>query len=267
MVIHPRLDFALLGVEQILGQAANWHYMTGGKVSTPLVARLIVNRGGEQAAQHSQSLQALFAHAPGLKVVMPSNAYDAKGLLVAALLSDDPVVYIDDRWAYDNSSEVPRELFTVELGQGVVRRWGQDLTVVATSYLNPMAIQAAEELAQEGLDVEVIDPRTLKPLDTEIILNSVSKTGKLLVADGGWDAYGFTAEVSAVVAASDVVSRLKAPIARLGLPECPAPMSATLEKSYFIDVARLKEQIRALHETQFESESFKMSQQNHRANY
>lgn len=253
MVIHPRVDFALLGTEQFLGQAANWCYMTGGKVTVPLVARLIVNRGGEQAAQHSQSLQALFAHVPGLKVVMPSNAYDAKGLLVSALLADDPVVYIDDRWAYDNASEVPRELYTVELGKGLVRRWGRDLTVVATSYLNPMALEAAEELAAEGIDVEVIDPRTLKPLDTDLILKSVAKTGKLLVADGGWDAYGFTAEVSAVVASSAVVTQLKAPVRRLGLPPCPAPMSAPLEKSYFIDSARLKEEIRSLHEVGFGS--------------
>ena len=265
MVIHPRVDFALLGTEQFLGQAANWHYMTGGKVTIPMVARLIVNRGGEQAAQHSQSLQAMFAHVPGLKVVMPSNAYDAKGLLVAALLSDDPVVYIDDRWAYNNTSEVPRELYTVELGKGMVRRWGDDLTIVATSYLNPMAMQAAEELAAEGVEIEVIDPRTLKPLDTEIILKSVAKTGKLLVADGGWDAYGFTAEVSAVVASSEVVSCLRAPVSRLGLPECPAPMSAPLEKDYFIDLARLKEKIRELHMAGFSDQKQQTKNQSYRA--
>ncbi|MCP4293197.1 MAG: hypothetical protein GY780_15340 [bacterium] len=265
MVIHPRVDFALLGTEQFLGQAANWHYMTGGKVTVPLVARLIVNRGGEQAAQHSQSLQALFAHVPGLKVVMPSNAYDAKGLLAAALLSDDPVVYIDDRWAYGNTSEVPRELYTVELGKGVVRRWGTDLTIVASSYMNPMAIEAAEELAAEGIDVEIIDPRTLKPLDTEMILKSVAKTGKLLVADGGWDAYGFTAEVAAVVAASEVVTQLKAPVSRVGLPECPAPMSAPLEKNYFIDVTRLKEKIVELHRAGADSSPFEVGQESRKA--
>lgn len=247
MVVHPRIDFALLGIEQFLGQAANWHYMTGGRVKVPMVARLIVNRGGQQAAQHSQSLQAIFAHVPGLMVVMPSNAYDAKGLLVAAMLSDDPVVYIDDRWAYGNTSEVPRELFTVELGKGIVRTEGSDLTIVATSYMNPMAVEVAAELAGEGISVEVIDPRTIKPLDTAMILQSVQKTGKLLVADGGWDAYGFTAEVAAVVASSPVVSSLRAPIVRLGLPECPAPMSAVLEKEYYIDKDRLKEKVLALH--------------------
>lgn len=247
MVVHPRIDFALLGIEQFLGQAANWHYMTGGRVKVPMVARLIVNRGGQQAAQHSQSLQAVFAHVPGLMVVMPSNAYDAKGLLVAAMLSDDPVIYIDDRWAYGNTSEVPRELYSVELGKGVLRTEGKDLTIVATSYLNAMAVEVARELADEGIGVEVIDPRTIKPLDTGLILQSVEKTGKLLVADGGWDAYGFTAEVAAVVAASPVVSCLRAPVVRLGLPECPAPMSASLEKEYYIDKERMKEKVLALH--------------------
>ena len=248
MVVHPRMDFALLATEQFLGQAANWHYMTGGRVKTPLVARLIVNRGGEQAAQHSQSLQAVFAHVPGLKVVMPSTAYDAKGLLVAALLSDDPVVYIDDRWAYGAESDVPRDLYTVPLGQGVVRREGRDVTVVATSYLNHLALQAADVLADEGIEVEVIDPRTIKPLDTDLILSSVDRTGKLLVADGGWDAYGVTAEVAAVVAASEVVHRLEAPVKRLGLPPCPAPMSAALEKPYFLDQERMLDAIRTLHQ-------------------
>ena len=248
MVVHPRMDFALLAAEQFLGQAANWHYMTGGRVKVPLVARLIVNRGGEQAAQHSQSLQAIFAHVPGLKVVMPSTAYDAKGLLVSAMLSDDPVVYIDDRWAYGTESEVPRDLYTVPLGKGVVRREGCDVTVVATSYLNHLALQAAAALAEEGIEVEVIDPRTIKPLDTDLILSSVDRTGKLLVADGGWDACGVTAEVAAVVAASDVVHRLVAPVKRLGLPPSPAPMSASLEKPYYLDQERMQDAIRTLHQ-------------------
>ncbi len=246
MVIHPRIDFALLGVEQLLGQAANWHYMTAGQVTMPLVARLIVNRGGEQAAQHSQSLQALFAHVPGLKVVMPATAYDAKGLMVASLLSDDPVIYIDDRWAYGEHEVVPREVYSVPIGKGIVRREGTDVTVVATSYMNRRAIEAADLLAQEGLSVEVIDPRTVKPLDTDLILSSVEKTGRLLVADGGWDAYGFTAEVAAVVASSTVVCRLKAPVVRMGLPPCPAPMSAVLERPYYGDVDALVGRLRQL---------------------
>jgi len=246
IVIHPRVDFGLLATEQLIGQAANWRYMTAGKVIAPMVVRLIVNRAGQQAAQHSQSLQAIFAHCPGLVVVMPSNSYDAKGLMVAAVLSGNPVVYIDDRWTYDYYMDVPKELYAVPLGKGIIRREGSDVTVVATSYKNIWAVKAAEELLKEGISVEVIDPRTLKPLDTEIILNSVAKTGRLLVADGGWDAYGFTAEVAAVVASNPVVTKLKAPIARMGLPECPAPMSELLEKAYYGDVNNLIQRIRKL---------------------
>jgi 2-oxoisovalerate dehydrogenase E1 component len=246
VVIHPRVDFALLAVEQLIGQAANWHYMTAGKVKVPFVARLIVNRGGEQAAQHSQSLQAMFAHVPGLKVVMPSTAHDAKGLMTAAILSDDPVIFIDDRWAYGEMEEVPRDLYTIPLGKGIIRREGTDLTLVATSYMNRRALEAAETLAGEGLSVEVIDPRTIKPLDEELILASVAKTGRLVVADGGWDAYGFTAEVAALVASDSVVMQLKAPVVRLGLPPSPAPMSGVLERAYFKDVPSLTADLRRL---------------------
>lgn len=248
IVIHPRIDFALLGMEQLISQAANWHYMTGGRVKVPIVARLIVNRGGEQAAQHSQSLQAVFAHCPGLTVVMPSNAYDAKGLLVASVLSDDPVVFIDDRWAYGEADEVPRSLYTLPLGKGVVRREGTDLTIVATSYWNRRAVIAAEALAREGISAEVIDPRTLRPLDVDLILDSVSKTKRLLVADSGWDAFGFTAEVAAQVAASPVVRELRAPVRRFGLPDCPAPMSNTLEQVYYKDTEALITEARSLME-------------------
>jgi 2-oxoisovalerate dehydrogenase E1 component len=246
MVIHPRLDFGLLATEQLLGQAANWFYMTAGQVKVPVVVRLIINRGGQQAAQHSQSLQAIYAHVPGLKVVMPSNAYDAKGLMVAAVLSDDPVIYIDDRWTYGEKMEVPRELYSIPLGKGIVRRVGNDITLVATTYLNGRALEAATFLAKEGISVEVIDPRTIKPLDTEIIFESVQKTGRLFVADSGWDAYGFTAEVSAAVASNPVVKSLKAPVVRFGLPPAPAPMSGPLEVAYFGNVVEMVSKIKDL---------------------
>jgi len=246
ILIHPRMDFALLAVEQLVGQAANWRYMTAGKVQVPLVARLIVNRGGEQGAQHSQSLQAMFAHVPGLIVVMPATAYDAKGLLISSVLSNDPVIYIDDRWAYGESESVPKEVYTLPLGKGLIRCEGSDVTVVATSYMNRRALEAAEVLRKEGITVEVIDPRTIKPIDTALIVTSVAKTGRLLVADGGWDAYGFTAEVAAVVAESPVVSSLKAPVRRFGLPPCPAPASAPLEKAYYGSVNTLVQAIREL---------------------
>ena len=159
----------------------------------------------------------------------------------------DKAVKVDKTFVLESYLERESDvLYRVPLGKGIIRREGSDVTVVATSYHNIRAVEAADKLAQEGISVEVIDPRTIKPLDTEIILNSVSKTGRLLVADGGWDAYGFTAEVAAVVAASPVITKLKSPVVRMGLPPCPAPMSESLEKAYFGDTTDLVNRIRQL---------------------
>jgi len=235
IVVHPRMDFALLAMEQLIGQASNLHYMSAGQVTVPLTARLIVNRGGEQAAQHSQSLQALFAHIPGLKVVMPSTPYDAKGLLIASVYDDNPVIFIDDRWLYNDVGPVPEEMYQVPIGRGVVTREGQDVTVVASSYLAAEAQRTAMQLESRGIDAEIIDLRTVKPIDSGVIVESVKKTGRLLVIDGGWAACGVSAEVAALVAESDAVQYLKAPVRRLTLPPAPAPMSAVLEQAYYHD--------------------------------
>ena len=232
VVVHPRMDFMLLATDQILNQAAKWHYMFNGKANVPLVIRGIVNRGGEQAAQHSQALQSLYMHIPGLKVVMPSTAYDAKGLLVASVRDGNPVVFIDDRWLYKDVGRVPEELYSVPLGVGAIRRTGRDLTIVATSYLAAEAVRAAETLAAEGIDAEVVDPRTLKPLDEELILGSVRRTHRLLIADGAWRMCGAAAEIAALVA-ERAFDALKAPIRRLTLPEAPAPSSSALEAGYY----------------------------------
>jgi pyruvate dehydrogenase E1 component beta subunit len=232
VVVHPRMDFALLAVEQIMNQASNWHYMFGGRVSVPAVFRLIINRGGEQAAQHSQALQAIYTHSPGLKVVMPSTPYDAKGLLVASIRDDNPVVYIDDRWLYADEGDVPEDLYEVPIGKAAIRREGRDVTLVATSHMSVQAMRAAESLGAHGVEVEVIDVRSLKPLDRELILRSAVKTGRVVVADAAWSTCGFAAEISAMLAASAFES-LKAPIVRVTLPDTPAPMSRPLEKAYY----------------------------------
>ena len=233
IVMHPRVDFALLGMEQLVGQAANWHYMSGGKVRVPLVAWLIVNRGGEQAAQHSQSLQSYFAHIPGLKVVMPSTPYDVKGLLIASVRDDNPVIFMDERWVYGNVGPVPEEMYTVSIGEAVVRRKGGDVTIVATSYLASESERAIPALEEAGIDAEIIDLRTINPIDAQTIIESVKKTGRLIVADGGWAACGVSAEVAAIVAESDAVSYLKVPVKRVALPPSPAPAASTLEQAYF----------------------------------
>ena len=234
ILVHPRMDFMYYALDQIANQAANWHYMFGGQTSVPLTIWGIINRGGEQAAQHSQSLQAIFTHIPGLKVVMPSTPYDVKGLLVASTADDNPVIFIDDRWLYNETGEVPEELYSVPIGQGAVRREGKDATLVATSYLATEANKAALSLAKGGLDIEVIDLRSLKPLDEDLLLASVKKTGRLVIADAAWKTGGVGAELAALVA-EKAFGYLKAPIRRVSLPDAPAPASSALEKVYYPD--------------------------------
>lgn len=232
VVVHPRMDFMFYAFDPIINEAANWSYMNGGRASVPVVFWGIINRGGEQAAQHSQALHALFAHAPGLKVVMPASPSDAKGLMMAAIRDPNPVVFIDDRWLYGLEEAVPEEPYETPIGKAVRRREGSDATVVALSYLVPEAEKAADELAREGIRVEMLDLRTAKPLDREAILASVRKTGRLVVADPGWLTGGISSEVAAL-AAGEGFSYLKAPVRRVALPDCPAPASRDLETAYY----------------------------------
>jgi len=245
IVVHPRMDFMYYAMDQIANHAANWHYMFGGQLSVPLTIWGIINRGGEQAAQHSQAIQAMFAHIPGLKVVMPGTPYDAKGLLVASIEDENPVLFIDDRWLYNNRGNVPEELYSVPIGQGVIRKEGRDVTLAATSFMATQALKAARQMAKEGISVEVIDLRSIKPLDETLLLASVSKTGRLAIADGGWKTYGIGAEISALVAEKGF-GYLKAPITRIALPDAPAPASRTLEKAYYPDADRIEAEVKKL---------------------
>jgi len=238
IVFHPRMDFMYLAMDQIINHCAHWFYMFGGKVSVPVTIRGIINRGNEQAAQHSQSPYAMYLHVPGLKVVCPATPYDAKGLLVAAVRDDNPVLYIDDRWLYDLAEEVPGQLYQVPIGKGAVAREGSAVTVVAVSYLVGEALEAAVLLEDEGIDVEVLDPRTLKPLDSDLILNSVQKTGRLVVAVPEWPVCGFSEHVAAVVTTRRL-SRLKGPVRFVTLPDSPAPASAPLERAYYPGCAEI----------------------------
>jgi pyruvate dehydrogenase E1 component beta subunit len=244
VVVHPRIDFMMYAMDPIINEGANWHYMFGGKSSVPVVIWGIINRGGEQAAQHSQSLHALFAHVPGLKVVMPSTPYDAKGLMVAAIKDDNPVIYMDDRWLYNLEEEVPEEVYSVPIGKGVIRREGKDVTLVATSYMVVESVKASEELGKEGVEVEVIDLRSVKPLDETLLFESVKKTGRLVIADGGWKTCGMAAEISAMVS-ENVFDYLKARITRVTLPDAPAPASRTLEKNYYPDFKTIVHAVKA----------------------
>jgi len=233
IVVHPRLDFMHYAMDPIANQAANWYYMFGGKLSVPITIWGIINRGGEQGAQHSQATHAMYAHIPGIKVVMPSTPFDVKGLMRSCVYDGNPVVFIDDRWLYRMEGDVPEKRYSVQIGKGKIRRKGKDLTIVATSYLVHEALAAAEELAKKGISAEVLDPLTLKPLDEELIVKSVGKTGRLLVVDGGWTSFGAAAEIMARLAENEEILEIKAPLKRLALPDSPAPASRTLEKNYF----------------------------------
>ena len=232
VVVHPRMDFMMYALDPIINEAANWHYMNGGRAPVPVVFWGIINRGGEQAAQHSQSLHAIFAHIPGLKVVMPATPRDAKGLMIAAIRDPNPVVFIDDRWLYGLKDDVPAEPYVTEIGKGTIARPGRDVTVTAISYMVPEALKAAGELAREGIEVEVIDLRSAKPLDRDLILSSLGRTGRLVACDVAWLTGGLSAEVAAIAAGPGFGS-LRAPVERVALPDVPAPASKSLESVYY----------------------------------
>jgi len=232
VVVHPRMDFMFYAFDPIINEAANWYYMNGGRSSVPVVFWGIINRGGEQAAQHSQAIHGIFAHVPGLKVVMPATAYDAKGLMIAAIQDRNPVVFVDERLLYSLEGPVPEEIYIVEIGKGVIRKEGKDVTLIAVSLMVHEAMKAAEALADDGVEVEVIDLRTVKPLDREMILNSVRKTGRLVIADVGWKSFGISAEITALVV-ENAFDALEGPVLRVALPDCPAPAGRNLEGAYY----------------------------------
>jgi pyruvate/2-oxoglutarate/acetoin dehydrogenase E1 component len=240
IVIHPRVDFMLLAVDQIVTQAAKWRSMFGGGPAVPLTVRGIINRGGEQGAQHSQALHSWFAHIPGLRVVMPATPLDARDLLIASVLSDDPVLYLDDRWLYELDASLP-PVGAVDLAtQGpVVRREGSDITLVGCSYAAHQCGQAAGALADDGIDAEVIDLRVLNPLDATLVIESAAKTNRLLVVDGDWRSCGMAGEIiaSVVEARGPEQSALRA--ARVTHPDAPAPTSRPLEEAFYFGIKEI----------------------------
>jgi pyruvate/2-oxoglutarate/acetoin dehydrogenase E1 component len=222
------IDFSTLAMDQIVNQAAKAHYMFGGKARVPLVVRTQGGGGRGNAAQHSQSLEMWYVHIPGLIVVQPSTPYDAKGLLKSAIRDDNPVVFIEHKLLYNSTGPVPEEEYLVPIGVADVKRSGRDVTIVATSRMVLLALEAAEQLAQERIDAEVIDPRTLKPLDTDTIVRSVQKTGRLVVVNEGHRTGGFTAEVAARIQGL-AFDWLDAPIAQVATEDVPLPYSGPLE--------------------------------------
>lgn len=234
IVVHPRMDFMLLAMDPLINQASNWSYLFNSEVPVPLVVRSIINRGGEQGAQHSQALQSFFMHVPGIKVVMPATPADAKGLLLGAINDPNPVMFIDDRWCYDADGPVAIELEEIPLGTAEIMKTGDDITIVAFSYMVHEAIKASSILEKKGINAEVVNLRTIKPWDKRLVLESVKKTGKLIVCDTGWSQGGVAAEISATIN-GEAFNFLKAPTVRVGLPDIPAPCSRTLEEVYYPD--------------------------------
>jgi pyruvate dehydrogenase E1 component beta subunit len=238
IMTHQRVDFALLALEQLVNQAANWHYMFGGQMKMPLVIRMLIGRGWGQGPQHSQNLHAWFAHIPGLKVAMPATPHDAKGMLITSIEDDNPVIFLEHRWLHGVKGDVPEGHYQVPLGKARIAREGHDITLVCTSYMLLEGLQAAELLADEGISVEVIDLRSIKPFDNATIRDSVRKTGRLLAADTGWLTGGFGAEIVASITESAWPS-LKCAPRRIALPDCPTPTSHALTEHYYPRTAEI----------------------------
>jgi pyruvate dehydrogenase E1 component beta subunit len=223
-------DFITIATDQIINQAAKIRYMYGGKGKVPMVLRTPGGSGTGAAAQHSQSLEAWMAHIPGLKVVQPSNAYDAKGLLISAIEDDNPVIFYEHKLLYGLKEQVPEEIYRIPLGKAAVKREGKDVTVIATSVMVPKALEAAKALEAEGIDIEVIDPRTLVPLDEETLIRSVQKTSRVVIVHEAVKRAGFGAEIASVIVESEAFDYLDAPIERLGGKAVPIPYNPELEK-------------------------------------
>ncbi|MGH9691907.1 MAG: alpha-ketoacid dehydrogenase subunit beta [Candidatus Acidiferrales bacterium] len=221
-------DFIALTMDQMVNQAAKVHYMSGGKWKVPMVMRTTLGAARRSAAQHSQSLHAWFSHVPGLKVVLPSTPYDAKGLLKSAIRDDNPVVFFEDKMMFKLKGHVPAEDYIIPLGVADVKRTGEDITIVATSSMVQVALGAAKMLEQEGISAEVVDPRTTWPLDEKTLIESAKKTSRAIVVDEGYGRYGVTAELAAVIA-EGAFHYLDGPVKRIGAMHVPIPFSPSLE--------------------------------------
>lgn len=240
------MDFVTLSMEQIVLQAAKIRFMFGGKASVPMVLRMPAGAGTGAAAQHSESLESWFIHVPGLKVVAPSNPYDAKGLLLASIQDNNPVIFVEHKLLYKEKGPVPEEMYTLPLSQSHVVRQGRHLTLVATSAMVPRALEAAEQLAAEGIDIEVIDPRTLKPLDDAPIIASVKKTGRALIVHEAVKTGGFGGEIVARIVESEAFDYLEAPVRRLASLDIPVPYNRTLEAAMVPQVENIAAEARKL---------------------
>lgn len=229
---HNRPDFLMLSMDQIVNHAAKYNYMSGDQCKIPLVIWAVTGEGWGSAAQHSQTVHGIFMHIPGLKIVMPTTPYDAKGLFISAIEDNNPVLILDHRNLYSQKEYVPEEYYKVPIGKGILRREGNDITIVAISNMVSKAIKAAETLERQNIYADVIDIRSIKPLDEEIILESLKKTGRILIVDNGWKSCGAAAEIMAIVMEKGF-EYLKTNARRITLPDIPTPAAYSLEEVYY----------------------------------
>lgn len=256
--IHIRVDFLILALNQIINMLSSFTYGSGGKLAAPLVIRAVIGRGWGQGFQHSKSLQSIFAHIPGLVVVMPTLPEDAKGLLINSIRSNNPVIFLEHRWLYFQTGDVPVEQFTIPFGRGRILKKGNDLTIVATSWMGVEAKQAAEILSKLNISVEIIDPRSISPLDENIIVESVKKTGRCIIADNDWLNCGFSAEVATRVY-QKCYKFLKKPVERIGFAPTPCPTVRNLENYFYPnagDIVKATEKIFDLKPVDLSNEKF-----------
>jgi pyruvate/2-oxoglutarate/acetoin dehydrogenase E1 component len=238
-------DFIFVAMDQIANQVAKMRYMSGGQVKIPLVIRTTIGGGRSSAAQHSQSIQAYLLHTPGLKVVMPATPEDAKGLLKTSIRDENPVFFLEHKMQYNRKGTVPEEEYTIPFGKGAVRKEGTDVTVVATSACVFLALEAAEILSKEGIQLEIIDPRTIQPFDLETVVNSVMKTKRLVIADEGNETGGITAEIATQIQL-EAFDFLDAPIMRVGARDVPIPFSSPLERYVLPNTQRIIEAVKKI---------------------
>jgi pyruvate dehydrogenase E1 component beta subunit len=236
--MHNRPDFVLLAFNQLVTHAAKYHFMDNGQTNVPMVVWAAIGRGWGSGAQHSQAIQGMLLGVPGLKIVMPSTPADAKGLLLSAILDNNPVCVFEHRWLMKKDGVVPEGPYRVPIGKGVYRRRGNDVTIVGASHAIELGMQAATLLVADGIDAEVIDLRTIKPLDEAIVLESLHKTGRIVAVDTAWMKGGVCAEIGCL-AAEKGFSDLKAPVRRVGLPDIPTPAGYALEQFFYPDAARI----------------------------
>ena len=256
--VHIRVDFLLLAINQLVNMVASYHYGSDGKIRVPLVIRAIIGKGWGQSYQHSKSLQSLFAHIPGLKVVMPTTPSDAKGLLISAIRDNNPVVVLEHRMLYDVEDEVSIKPIPTPLGKGQIIKKGKDITIIATSYCVVSAVKAAEVLEKQGISVEVVDPRSIFPLDEDLIVKSVEKTGHAIIADYDWTFCGFSAELATRIY-EKLSRKLKSEVTRMGFAPTHCPSTRPLENEFYtdsIDLIRAVEKKLKLKKTDLSQETF-----------